>query len=59
MQSTIYTKFIGLELYAHMYSNVHIQTHSSKKQISYFFLTVYQRRYSRNSIIEQKRFILF
>ncbi len=32
-----YTKFLGWELYVHMYSNVHIQKHSSKKQISFLF----------------------
>ncbi len=32
------TKFLGWELYVHMYSNVHIQKHSSKKQIRFFFL---------------------
>ncbi len=30
------TKFLGWELYVHMYSNVHIQKHSSKKQIRFF-----------------------
>ncbi len=32
------TKCLGWELYVHMYSNVHIQKHSSKKQIRFFFL---------------------
>ena len=39
--------------------NVHIQKHSSKKQISFFPFIVYYRRYSRNtvySMIEQKKF---
>ena len=39
--------------------NVHIQKHSSEKQISFFPFIVYYRRYSRNtvySMIEQKKF---
>ena len=47
------------ELYCISTCNVHIQKHSSKKQISFFFFTVYYRRYSRNtvySMIQQKTF---
>ncbi len=32
------TTFLGWELYVHMYSNVHIQKHSGKKQIRFFSL---------------------
>ena len=60
MQSTVfYAKFFGWELYCISTRNVHIQKHSSKKRISFFFFTVYYRRYSRNtvySMIQQKTF---
>ena len=61
MQSTVFTLnfLVGNCMST---CNVHIQKHSSKKQISFFPFIVYYRRYSRNtvySMIEQKKFYSF
>jgi len=58
MQSTFYTKFLGWELYVHMYNNVHIQTHFSKKQISFFspYCLLKETVETQYTVIEQKKF---